>query len=73
MKNSLDFSDKSCNTTTNRDLTTIKLWKCTLLNLRLLSAYSGKRMVEILDVVIREALEREVGGEVNRSCGSKVR
>jgi len=56
-----------------KEAQTIKIWKDTLLNLRLLHAYTGRPMVEVLDRVIREALDKEFGSETNRSDGAKVR
>lgn len=40
---------------------TIRIWKTTLKALRMLSAMTGKRMVVLLDELVRVALEKERG------------
>jgi len=41
------------------DTVTMKVWKQTLANLKILAAYQGKTMLSILDRLVREELERE--------------
>lgn len=41
-----------------KEHTTIKIWMETLKKLRLLSAYSGERMVAVLDRLITAELDR---------------
>jgi len=38
---------------------TMKVWKQTLSNLKILAAYQGKTMLSILDRLVKEELERE--------------
>lgn len=45
-----------------REYQTVKIWKQTLTNLRLLSALIGKRMVVVLDELVSKALAKEQRG-----------
>ena len=53
---------------------TIKIWQDTLLNLRLLRAYTGRPMIEVLDKIIKIALDEELeNGKIRGSGGTEVR
>jgi hypothetical protein len=47
----------------NNEYVTIKCWRTTLQNLRVLAALSGERMSAVLDRLVSEALKKEQGRE----------